>query len=791
VAQFPTRLVHNVAIDPLDENYFISAGPMGEPTVAVWDKRFVARSNPGTPSDGPVGPVLEFRPAVDSYSPNPSQPATIWSLRYSGFKRGCFGVLSSTGEMKIIELAQYAMRSNSLHSVPGNPLGGTPWTSPHYTRKTHNLQYPWFYTTHGQPEDERVIACDFMPSGNPLNGPYAIALRHNRDVELLRIPDSPPLLSFTALNELYLDKHCVAKPRPKTRKCADELNDIRKRFVQNNMKRRISLQDSQDLSLISGKMDSFHDDAALPKPSKPSWESHDCLLAMKGDPLMDMQDTLTMAQAQKWRCQEGYMLDAKKNKSIVADDPWLVEAWDLVDRLDKLKEDNGMIAGGYDMSYLGVEAILTNRLATHPNPLRLITRETPSEIGVINAVKDMVRMRGYTAFHGIRNKYPEHRQLCLAICGWDLPDQDLREESMVMMEQGDYYRAIVLAVFKGHKDLALDLLKYAVQHKLIQIIGLAAIIAVDNADPEQRAMCRWMADETEDPYLKALLAYFASGTWNTVCDMEQLALKDRIGVALKHYDDKTLLDFIQNLKQNCIEHGDIEGLVLTGLDVPALDILSTYIAKHGAVQDVVLLMARVQPLYIMDDRLVMWHESYLWQMQEWRAFNSRARLMAQHNQYATNRNGLCLIRTPPAQITIRCSNCQLSLARRTDVNTIPGDPNATNQNTINGGLSTAIGNHHTSSKSSKQGPKEKAGLVCPQCGAEMPRCAICMMRLGTPDPAKLGGAEALKEEDALGRQIVFCMKCGHGFHGHHARDWFARHKMCPVPDCQCMCGMLK
>jgi hypothetical protein len=72
----------------------------------------------------------------------------------------------------------------------------------------------------------------------------------------------------------------------------------------------------------------------------------------------------------------------------------------------------------------------------------------------------------------------------------------------------------------------------------------------------------------------------------------------------------------------------------------------------------------------------------------------------------------------------------------------------------------------------------------------MPRCGLCMMWLGSPDPSKVGAAQTLKEEDMEARLMVFCMSCTHGFHGHHARDWFARHAMCPVPDCQCMCGLL-
>lgn len=155
-----TRQVHNLAIDPMDENYFISAGPAGDPVVSVWDRRMASNSSPSTPSSesGPAGPVLEIKPAVDN-----SQGSNIWSLRFCGQKRGCFGVLSNTGEVKIYELGQNSVRQ-TLEALSPNPHGGAPWTSKHYTKRTHNLTYPWYNKYNGQEEFSRVIAYDFMTS---------------------------------------------------------------------------------------------------------------------------------------------------------------------------------------------------------------------------------------------------------------------------------------------------------------------------------------------------------------------------------------------------------------------------------------------------------------------------------------------------------------------------------------------------------------------------------------------------------------------------------------------------
>lgn len=43
------------------------------------------------------------------------------------------------------------------------------------------------------------------------------------------------------------------------------------------------------------------------------------------------------------------------------------------------------------------------------------------------------------------------------------------------------------------------------------------------------------------------------------------------------------------------------------------------------------------------------------------------------------------------------------------------------------------------------------------------------------------------EDELVRRFIVFCINCNHGFHAHHAREWFMKHKVCPVAECNCIC----
>jgi hypothetical protein len=208
--------VHNIAIDPLDENYFLSAGTAGDPTVTVWDIRSV-KQRVAANDTASSGAVLDFKPVVDN-----SQSASIWSLRYSGTKRGTFGVLANTGEFKIIELAQHSHQPLETADTPF----ARAWASPYYTKASHHLRYPSYDKNHRQDDKERIVAYDFMTAGNPLSGQCALALHSNREVEVLKVPPPPPRLNISALEEIYKDRTCIARPTSPYGTVAEDLIQV-------------------------------------------------------------------------------------------------------------------------------------------------------------------------------------------------------------------------------------------------------------------------------------------------------------------------------------------------------------------------------------------------------------------------------------------------------------------------------------------------------------------------------------------------------------------------------------
>lgn len=797
-AQFPTRHVHNLAIDPLDENYVISAGPPGEPVVSVWDLRFASKASATNLDGSSVGAVLEINPAVDN-----SQSASIWSLRFSGTKRGLFGVLSSTGEIKIVELAQHSVKGLPAVSPP-NPYGGTPWAFEHYTRQTHNLTYPWYDEQYGQDETRRVVACDFMSASCIEKGASLLALHPNREIHCLDVPDRPPRVNLTAMDELYVwnETQLVFKPEYKHATAAEELLAFRRKIESSAVSRRSSAEKGMgDATTRLGELSLEHHGhrSSVESGTGESSESlHEEALSLSfPDFVPSIPEALTLLHTQRRRCVEGYRLDPDRNKQIVADDPWLVEMWDYIKRFDDLARNDGMRSGGLDLSYLGIYAIWNNSFGKHRN--RTFNNGAYETDQFIDAVVSIAQSKGYPPFQGFKTRRPAHRQLCLAICGWTFSKERLRSHCKRLMEQGKHYKAIVIAVMRGFRDLAQDLLKLAIQQRALQNIGLAAVIACETVNQEQRDLCRWMMDVTDEPYLKALLAYFVTGDWHIVADMDALALSDRLGVALKYLDDARLDDFIKMRTAQTVIFGNIEGLVLTGLTDRTMDLFWHFVAKFNDLQTAVLAMSFACPLYLTDQRYDAWKETYLMQMQAWRCFDERFRFLTEHAQHCVNQDKKRFVDSTSAlaggngiQPKLRCDHCHNALSFR-NLKSSPLPASASNATIVEAGRATANGgqiitvsapNHLPFSRT----PAARDGAICSHCGRRMPACGVCGLLLGGPDPKKPG---VQNTDDNLAKQSLMCFSCGHGFHGNHAKEWFGKHRECAVTGCGCVCGVLR
>ncbi|TKA78214.1 hypothetical protein B0A55_03777 [Friedmanniomyces simplex] len=732
--QASTRHVNNITIDPLDEHYFASVGSTGDPSFTVWDKRWMTSfASAGSNS----GAVLNVSLAAET-----THPTTIRSLRWSGVRRGRLGLCTSGGEIRVIDVKEVpSSASRGLEYLPVNPYGGALWQTNRYVAQSRNIRS----SRHGNDDDgdgnAHLIAFDWIDGPAEDRGlQKMVVLRPNREVNVIGVPGTNIEAQFTARDDFV-----VASNGQST--------------IAATGHNRSSVQHAGTVERVDYSVtpDPDAEDAAtvhdLQAPETPQLSSSSI--------------------AARDRCRQGYLFDCRKNAETVAGDWQLERLWEIIRRLRTQSTNDSMVYGSLDLSYIGVAGLWAEQTGNESRRSRPGAR-----VRIADAIVGLAVSRDLPAFVGERTNFPEHRQLCLAICGWQFTTETLEAECQQLIERGLHYQAIVQAVLHDYKHIALNLLRTLIRSRTVPNIGLGALLASDSMNEEQREMCRWMAADTDDPALKALLAFLTTGDWRDVMKTTYLHLGYRVALGLKYLNDTELSGFLQTETARAVRNGDLEGILLTGLGEQAMNLFQTYIARIGDLQTAVLATAYTNPRYVDDVRWEMWKETYFEQMQSWRAFNERTKFTVQHARLAksaaSSSSSSMAEPTEKARVLLRCNHCHSPLqGRRRPAQTASTD------------------GHTTSATTKITGPAAHAGTVCPTCGRHMSRCAICMLWLGTPTTlAAKVDEEHGSSNSRLARMLAFCVRCGHGYHADHAREWFEKPGgVCAVPDCLCMCGL--
>ncbi len=351
--QFTTRCVNNLAIDPNDENYFASASPQGDTTVCIWDRRFGSSSSATNLSSGSnaneagqSGLVLELKNVIDRANTANAAKSLIWNTRFSKRKRGCLGLLSSAGELKVIEMLKvYNHQKDSGESVSFEQSSLGPTSAQDlYTNRTRELEYPFYNQQRGRSEKNRVIAFDFISGGDPVDGHRLATLTADGDIEVRCLqPPAPNIDSSsggglliglleneqtrareTANRQRGLIKHqqprlaLIEPTHPKKQAIAETLQLIREKTEDADIVANTSTVN------ITGSLDATNSH----RNPLSSREAHEKLLSYGQSGFkLDIQDALVSGSLYHRRSQEGYLLNCEKNTEIVADNPWLHELW--------------------------------------------------------------------------------------------------------------------------------------------------------------------------------------------------------------------------------------------------------------------------------------------------------------------------------------------------------------------------------------------------------------------------------------------------------------------------------
>ena len=726
--QFPTRCVHNLAIDWTDENYFASCFPSGDAMVCLWDRRMglraVSTASFGNESRGPEV-SLELRNAAE-------HPETIWSLRFAKSKRGCLGVLSSTGHLKVYEIGKDFVSHSETQN--GNHINGkkhdgqesifeTPTPQNVYLDRTQDIERGEAGSSATKDEKAHVVSFDFMTTSTPLGQPEMITLNGNGEIKTtspMPVPE-PALLSSTGF-----------------------FMKGRSHFVHES----------------SASEDSSQKKAAAPE-SMPNHDEQQSSSLQENLRLSDVgftgaiPDFLTLASVSRHRCKEGYLLTPSTNRDIVSDNRWLHSLWTWIDRAQRIARNGGMVQDNLDLAYLGVFSLWMEEIPESAMKIRTLGPGPALSGGkkLSKAIEGLVRRLSMPVNRGVHSEYRLNRQLCLYVAGLSWGSAELENWTKRLVQQGQHTKAAFMALVASERKLVHEVLKspnVGQREKMLGVAIAGAVKRVGRTTPTQSRRTQQDSDsDTEltddnenwsstisslsagltDPYARAILAYVKSNDWSDVLQEESLPLKYRVCVALRHLEDTELCKYISQATKDAVREGDLEGIILTGTGTKeAFELLANYISRIGDLQSAVLALATAIPRYVNDESIVRkfnaWKKSYRAMMNSWGCRMERVRFdVAVQKVAVENGTGRRLIPPAKPQVKLVCSYCAGSIAHH-DAESGDAEENGTKM-------------HDTARNPLTPANAAAIGTVCPKCGRKLPRCGVCDLWLGQEDETYL------------------------------------------------------
>ncbi|KAM0334274.1 hypothetical protein ACHAQA_001296 [Verticillium albo-atrum] len=503
--QFSTRCNNNLAIDP-DPNYFASSA-LDQPGVFVWDRRAASRAVASPAYLAAVdeeevswGAALSLHNAVETDEPSlgDSKHSLVRSLRYCRDHRGLLGVLTRTGQLKVLQ-------TNREHTAPEMELAGSPELM--QVKKSYEMDV---HFADPNRKNERIVSFDWVTLGsNPLQ-PRVLVLRANGSMEILEQPSHTSdhlykLSSWKAPHrglEDGADYQNLINFEPS--QCADmygpllleqALSDVpifgKKKanipaVIEKTLRSSPSAADVKTerpshLSIypetlhghsIAGSLRNMRDVAGSKGPAqattskKPETTAGNDTVGEAANNLADLsvseegpkscrqlhEDLLSVLPQANWlnpeaqsdidhamllRAKEKYLFDPAKNRAVVSDDLWLRYLWDWIADAEDATEDGGMKLHPLDLSYMGVATIWGNDLGNKPSSRLPEASPIPEVTLWEKCIGSICKKRRLPKYQGAHTKKPSHRQLCLDICTWGDTTRHEQDDS-VPTSTGDY-----------------------------------------------------------------------------------------------------------------------------------------------------------------------------------------------------------------------------------------------------------------------------------------------------------------------------------------------------------------
>lgn len=354
----------------------------------------------------------------------------------------------------------------------------------------------------------------------------------------------------------------------------------------------------------------------------------------------------------------------------------------------------------------------------------------------------------------------QQRRLALELVDWKVSDEDfLRWE-----KEGKQSQAACWWLFNNQGGKAMSLLMRSKNESHQMFSGILAVLL--QANHEYLDYHRSLATKLQDPYQRIMLSSLIFNDWIVKLEKETIPLRERLAIALRFSNDKELTAFLRNTIKDCIEKGNIEGIIVTGLTPKGLDILQSYVDFTGDVQTAALLSSYVCPGRYKDSRAERWAEAYRDLLDGWKLFHHRCQFDIDRGKIL--KEGIWNGDFPnmewvKKQFMLKCNHCN----KFVNIQQRPHEPVSM---------------------------QRKRAAACPFCGRALPRCSVCLMNICIiPDSVRDSDLLHSSFRDTIDDALVFCQTCRHGGHASHIFAWFfdengeRRGRLCPVADCECKC----
>ena len=569
----------------------------------------------------------------------------------------------------------------------------------------------------------------------------------------------------------------------------------------------------------------------------------------------------------KNRVAAGYSLDSGKNLQVLADE------------IEYYKNDNNKALPLYKLKELYRTWEWIERVETlNENNINL------SSCGVLQLVQDNIKDNAAVSVLpkiGVEYFISNQRTLARTICGWAdcLDDETINrsnhaerlssiEDIVEDYESSDSFeRASTLALWHGNINLAVKILKRNTdtsssftedeeikkKEKNLKYSHLISLVAMciagffpsnDSANLPTRSswisMCTMVIDQLESyedksNYLIASCKFMLqcseskSDNYKDILDDHLIAMEDRIAFACTYLGNERLIEWLVNVKNNCVYNGCLEGLLVTSITGEGVAILQCYIDLFNDIQTVALIVGRNIDANAQDNQLAStewyWLQEYRSILNRWELYIDRAMLDVELGKRHRYNNYQLLSRTPKAAVS---SGKTSVTSKTTSIDRKSGASRV--QYTLPIHCDTPhifLRCHYCSSSlpvdamnQQQRGEflrKQKPILnCCPNCKKPLPRCYVCQLYMGLVNPhlefnrimnqkrdmvdnskEKIDSFESKQEHNVLefGSWFFFCQRCKHGGHAACIDAWFEGDKsngrsICGVNGCDCNCNTI-